>query len=107
MAKEMNALFQILKGMNENKQGNADGQDGVDEDKIGKPHDDGTDQHHCPTQHILQHMQADGFLVQGIAAVGKIRCTEIDADPHHGKNDHTVIMDLYGVVYPSDCIGDD
>ena len=46
MAKEMNALFQILKGMNENKQGNADGQDGVEEDKIGQPHDDGNDQRH-------------------------------------------------------------
>ena len=101
------AFLQILGGMDQNEQGNTDGEDGVNENKIGEAHNNGADQHDCPAQHILQHMQADCSLVQGISAVGEPGGTEIDTDPHNGETDHAVIVDLHRVEDPSDSVADD
>ena len=106
VSKEMYGFFQVRSGMRQDEYGNANGQQWINDNKIGEVHDNGADQYSCPSQYIFQHMQVYGFLVQGMAAMGEISGTEIDADPYNSKQEHAVVMDADGMQDPADGIDD-
>ena len=77
--KNPESLPQIPEGMDRNEQRHTSRQNGVQNRKARKPHDDSASQNHRPSQYILQHVQADSSAVQGIPAPSEIRRSEIDA----------------------------
>lgn len=107
VTKKMDAFFQILKGVDQDEQSNTDRQQRVDQGKIGESHDDGTNENGCPSQYILQHVQADGFLIQRISAMGEIYGAEVDTDTNNGEEEHTFVVDFYRVKEPADRFADD
>ena len=104
LQEEVYDFFQSPGGMEENEQGNTNGQNGINEDKICKLHDQGTYKNHDPAQYILQHMEVHRLLIQGMTATGEKGGTEVHSYADDGKEDHAVVADLRGIENTEDSI---
>ena len=94
---EINGFFEVANGVDENKHSHADGHQRVDDGDIGKAHDDGACEDNEPAEDVLEHVQVDRLLVEGVALTGEESREEVHRRADDGKNNHSAVVDFGGV----------
>lgn len=98
---------EVFNGMDDNKDGHADGEYRIDIGNVDEFHDDGSDEDYYPAKDILKHVKVDRFLVQGFTTASKVGGEEVDDSPNDGQNDHSVVVDGCWMKETEDSIDDD
>jgi hypothetical protein len=99
--KEIQRFLSRFYRFDENEKGSSDGKKGIQKGKIGPLDDQCSDQNHCPTQNIFQHMKIDRFLIQGSSFSGEEGGGTVDCNAYQRKKDHSVIVNGSGIEKPS------
>ena len=93
---EIDRLFEGADGVDEDKRRHADGHQRVDDGDIGKAHDDGACEDNEPAEDVLEHVEVDRLLVQGVALTGEESGKQVDGSADDGENDHAAVVDFGG-----------
>ena len=64
LKEQIQRLFEVIHSIYQNKDRHTDRHNRVNECKICKAHYNCADKHHCPAEHIFEHVQIDRFLIE-------------------------------------------
>lgn len=97
----------VGEGFFEDEEGDEDGENGVDEAEAGEAHDDCADEDDDPAEDVFEHVEINGFLVKGVAAVGEVGGEKVDDDADDGEENHVVVVNVGGLEEALDGVSDD
>ena len=94
---EIDRLFEGADGVDENKHCHTDGHQRIDDGNIGKAHNDCSHEDNQPAEDVLEHVEVDSLLVEGVALTGEESREEVHRRADDGKNNHSAVVDGRGV----------
>ena len=86
--------FGVFKSANDYEGGYADAHNWIDNRDTSEMHDEAANQNGDPAKGIAQHVEVDGLLVDGVAAVGNVSGDSVNNDAEDGKDEHALIINF-------------
>lgn len=99
----MGVLYDVI----EDKDGNANAEDGVDEVNTSEAHDDGTEENGEPGEAVFELVEVDGLLVEAVAVASDEGGEEVEDDAEDSKENHTAGVDFGGASDAFDSLVDE